>query len=165
MTMLDIMQKVPGSEDVMLSYGLHCVGCFVNSYESLEEGSLGHGLTKGDIVHMVREINALTPEEHSTRITNEGITMTERAINQIQIFQKEKKKKGWPLQIEYLDLPNGEKEFFIEFIRKGLRHQKKIVFTPDVSLLIAKESVPDLQGLLVDYEKGKKEEGFRFKKN
>jgi hybrid cluster-associated redox disulfide protein len=164
MTMGEIIEKVPEAADVMLSYGLHCVGCFISSYETLEEGSLGHGLTPGDIDHMVREINALTPEEHPASIVQEGITMTERAIQQIQIFQKEKRKQGWPLQIEYVDLPNGEKEFFMEFVPRGLHHQHKIVFTPDISLLIAKDNIQELRGLLVDYEKGKTEEGFRFKK-
>lgn len=162
MTMFDIMEKVPGAEDVMLAYGLHCVGCFVNSSESLEEGAMGHGLTKGDIIHMVREINAMTPEEVQTGVQQEGITLTDKAIQQIQIFQKEKKKKGWPLQIEYLDLPNGQKDFFIEFVPKELHHQHKILFCSDVALLIAKDNLRDLQGLSIDYEKGKQGEGFRF---
>jgi len=165
MTMGEIIEKVPEAVDVMLSYGLHCVGCFINSYETLEEGALGHGLTSGDIDHMVREINALAQQDHATQVVHDGITVTDRAITQIKTLQKKEEKQGWPLQLEYLDLPSGEKEFFMEFIPKPLPFHHKIVLDQDVILLIAKENMADLQGLTIDYAEGPEGGMFRFQQH
>jgi hybrid cluster-associated redox disulfide protein len=165
MTMGEIIEKIPEAADVMLSYGLHCIGCFINSYETLEEGALGHGLTPGDIDHMVREINALAQQDHAPQVVHDGITVTDRAITQIKTLQKKEEKQGWPLQLEYLDLPSGEKEFFMEFIPQPLPFHHKIVLDQDVILLIAKENMADLQGLTIDYAEGPEGGMFRFQQH
>ena len=59
MTMGEIIEKFPFASEVMLSYGLHCVGCHVNPYESLENGALGHGMSDEEVNSMLQELNDL----------------------------------------------------------------------------------------------------------
>src|SRR3989344_3808161 len=68
MTMGEIIEKYPFASEVMLSYGLHCVGCHVNPYESLENGALGHGMSDEEIASLLQELNDLVIEQHGLKI-------------------------------------------------------------------------------------------------
>lgn len=59
MKISDIVKKIPQSADVMAGFGLHCIGCAISAYESLEQGALAHGLDPEMIEEMVKEINEL----------------------------------------------------------------------------------------------------------
>jgi hybrid cluster-associated redox disulfide protein len=53
----DIVSEHPEVVPVLASAGLHCIGCHVSVYESLEDGCLSHGLTKKDIEKLVKDAN------------------------------------------------------------------------------------------------------------
>lgn len=57
MTIGEVVQKYPDSVEIMLSHGLHCVGCHVASWETLEEGCRSHGMNDDLIDALVKEIN------------------------------------------------------------------------------------------------------------
>lgn len=57
MTFGEALEKCPAAAEIMMKYGLHCVGCHVASSESIEQGAYGHGLSDEDITKMVKEIN------------------------------------------------------------------------------------------------------------
>lgn len=57
MSIGEIIQKCQGASDIMMRYGLHCIGCHISTWESLEDGCRGHGLSDGDIDKLVTEIN------------------------------------------------------------------------------------------------------------
>ncbi len=57
MTIGEIVQKSPDAVQIMMSRGLHCVGCHVASWETLEEGCRGHGMDDDVIDALVNEIN------------------------------------------------------------------------------------------------------------
>ncbi|MBI4976115.1 MAG: DUF1858 domain-containing protein [Spirochaetes bacterium] len=60
MTIGEAVKTVPESGAVMMKFGLHCIGCHVATWETIEEGCKGHGLSDEDIEAMLKEINALT---------------------------------------------------------------------------------------------------------
>lgn len=60
MTLGDIVSKFPGTAEVMARYGLHCIGCHVAAWESLEDGAKAHGLSDKDIKKMLKDMNELT---------------------------------------------------------------------------------------------------------
>lgn len=57
MSIGEIVQMFPDSVPIMMSRGLHCVGCHVASWESLEEGCRGHGLNDNAIDSLLKELN------------------------------------------------------------------------------------------------------------
>ena len=57
MTFSEILEKNPEAAKVMFNYGLHCVGCHIAAFETLEQGSIAHGLTKDQLNKMIKEIN------------------------------------------------------------------------------------------------------------
>jgi hybrid cluster-associated redox disulfide protein len=41
----------------MLSYGLHCIGCGMNAFETIEQGCMGHGMGDEEINSLIDELN------------------------------------------------------------------------------------------------------------
>lgn len=58
MTFGEIMDKYPSAAEIMMKYGLHCIGCHVALYETVEQGSKAHGMSESDFKKMLKELNA-----------------------------------------------------------------------------------------------------------
>jgi hybrid cluster-associated redox disulfide protein len=43
--------------EILLDYGLHCVGCFASSFDTLEAGAMIHGILEEELEEMVTRIN------------------------------------------------------------------------------------------------------------
>jgi len=63
MTIGEVIEKYPDTAKVMMSKGLHCIGCHVATHESIEQGSKAHGLSDEDIDSMVAEMNRATEKQ------------------------------------------------------------------------------------------------------
>ena len=57
MTIGEVVSKHPQTAEIMLSFGLHCVGCHVAFWETIEQGAKGHGLPDKKIDEMVAKMN------------------------------------------------------------------------------------------------------------
>jgi len=62
MTLGEVVQTYPETVNIMFKYGLHCIGCHVATWETIEQGMLAHGNTAGQIESMVREMNEAVNE-------------------------------------------------------------------------------------------------------
>ncbi len=51
----EIVYKHPEVAEVMLGYGLHCVGCFASAFDTIDEGAKSHGMTDEEVDEMIRE--------------------------------------------------------------------------------------------------------------
>ena len=50
----DVVTKHPETIEVFLKHGLHCIGCHVAAFESLEQGAKAHGI---DIKKLLEDLN------------------------------------------------------------------------------------------------------------
>ena len=50
----EIVEKYPEKVDVLLSAGMHCIGCPASQAETLEEAFMVHGI---DVEDLLKEIN------------------------------------------------------------------------------------------------------------
>jgi hybrid cluster-associated redox disulfide protein len=57
MTFADILHKYPQVEDVIMTSGLHCLGCSGAAFESVEVGCKMHGFDNAKIKKLVDEMN------------------------------------------------------------------------------------------------------------
>jgi hybrid cluster-associated redox disulfide protein len=55
-TIEDVVTKYPESVMVFMKHGLHCVGCHVSAFESIEEGAMAHGI---DVNALLGDLNKL----------------------------------------------------------------------------------------------------------
>lgn len=53
----DLAKSYPAAAQIMLEYGLHCVGCFANQFDTVGMGAKIHGLTDVEVQEMVDRIN------------------------------------------------------------------------------------------------------------
>ena len=57
MTFAEILEKHPESADVLFESGLHCIGCGMAMYETLEQGCQAHGMNKKEIDELIDKVN------------------------------------------------------------------------------------------------------------
>ncbi len=57
MTFSEIMEKHPDAANVLFNSGMHCIGCGMAMYESLEQGCLAHGMNKKQIDDLIKKLN------------------------------------------------------------------------------------------------------------
>ncbi len=55
-TIEEVVTKYPESVMVFMKHGLHCVGCHVSAFESIEEGAMAHGI---DVDALVADLNKI----------------------------------------------------------------------------------------------------------
>ena len=65
MTIGDVVKRFPQAAEVFLEYGLHCVGCHVSYWETIEEGARGHGMSEENFPRRGRPEDSLP--EHRGR--------------------------------------------------------------------------------------------------
>ncbi|MEK7595660.1 MAG: DUF1858 domain-containing protein [Patescibacteria group bacterium] len=53
----EVVFKYPQLAEVLLDFGLHCVGCFANSFDTIEMGAKVHGMTDEEIDEMLARLN------------------------------------------------------------------------------------------------------------
>jgi hybrid cluster-associated redox disulfide protein len=54
MILSDVVQQYPDTMEVFMRFGLHCVGCHVAAFETIEQGAMAHGI---DVDDLVKELN------------------------------------------------------------------------------------------------------------
>ena len=55
-TIEEVVTNYPESVMVFTKHGLHCVGCHVSAFESIEEGAMAHGI---DVDALVADLNKI----------------------------------------------------------------------------------------------------------
>lgn len=55
MTISEVVMKWPETAGTFMEWGLHCYGCAVARYESIEQGAVAHGIPADDLVKALNE--------------------------------------------------------------------------------------------------------------
>ncbi len=59
MTIEEVVEQYPETMMVFMRHGLHCVGCHVSAFESIEEGALAHGINVDALVSDLNKVVAM----------------------------------------------------------------------------------------------------------
>lgn len=57
MTIGDVVEKYPDIIKVLFEHGLHCIGCHVAKWETIEEGAKAHGVVGDKLNKMIEKMN------------------------------------------------------------------------------------------------------------
>ena len=71
----DVIQVYPETAAVMLEYGLHCVGCFANQFDTVEQGALLHGMDQEEISEMLERVNDAIKSQASDKENNSASSL------------------------------------------------------------------------------------------
>lgn len=64
MTISEVIEKYPSTIETLLMAGVHCIGCHISYYETLEQGMKNHGITDEEIDNVIKEMNKIVEEEN-----------------------------------------------------------------------------------------------------
>lgn len=53
----ELVNNYPKAVDVLMAFGLHCVGCFASAFDTIGEGARIHGMIDEEIDEMLDEVN------------------------------------------------------------------------------------------------------------
>lgn len=68
MLVSEIVSKHPTTVPIMLAYGLHCFECGASELETLEEGTIGHGMTQDDLEMILKDVNEEAEKEEEKSV-------------------------------------------------------------------------------------------------
>ena len=57
MNLGEVVFKYPEAAEVLTDYGLHCVGCIANTYDTIEMGAKIHQMSDAEVDEMVARVN------------------------------------------------------------------------------------------------------------
>lgn len=139
------------------SAGLHCVGCHAATWETLEAGMLGHGMTEEAIERLVDKLNKLLAEEADVNT----ISMTPRAVEKYKEILKEDGKEGWGISLEERMAGCSGFEYALDYSEKAL--EDDVVFLSNgIEIHVSKNNVARLMGSEIDYIEGLNGSGFKI---
>jgi iron-sulfur cluster assembly accessory protein len=137
--------------------GLHCVGCHAATWETLEAGMLGHGMSEDQINNLVERLNALLQEE----VDPSTITITNRAAKKYLEILAEDGKPGWGIRFEERPAGCNGFEYVLDFSEKAEENDE--TFTSNgIEIHVNKAKVANLLGSEIDYVDGLQGAGFKI---
>ena len=161
MTIGDITEQYPSTAEVFMEYGLHCVGCHVAFWETLEEGARGHGMDEESIDCMIRDANTIAQESKAQTDSQEGqVKITTAAVNRAKEMIKKENKVGHVFRISVIE--GGCSGFSYQFtLEREPKEDDESIMQEDLLIVIDKTSLERLSGCVVDYIDTLAQSGFK----
>lgn len=157
MTMGEILQKYPAAAEVMQAHGLHCVGCHVATWETLEQGILGHGGGQEQVEALTKDINELLKNQKFS--DNENIALTEKAADKLKgILSQHQDKTGLRIQVTTGGCAGLSYDFTLV---ESPNENEKTIEQFGVKVYINQESLDQIQGSKIDYVDALQGAGFK----
>lgn len=51
----DLLEQAPEKASILMEAGMHCLGCMVAQYETLEEACMAHGIDVDELIEMLND--------------------------------------------------------------------------------------------------------------
>ena len=150
-------QKAAKLADVMTNHGLHCVGCHVNVYETIEQGIMGHGMTKKELDSLLKGMNAVLMEKEEAK---GDLKLTKTAAAKVKELMKKEKKQGYGLRIA-VEAGGCAGSSYALYFDKEVKGDH-VLKQDGVTAYIKPEHFELLKGTEVDYVDGLQGAGFKF---
>ena len=158
-TIGEIVQKYPAVVPTLTSYGVHCVGCHVSPYESLEMGFQGHGMGDEEIDEAVVALNDVIQKNGVSHTDEEyDISMTDTAAERIQTLLADKKHQALRISVH----PGGCSGFEYVFTLDAQAPQENdlVVVQDGATLYADMPTIEKINKSVIDYKDSLQDAGF-----
>ncbi|HLC63167.1 MAG TPA: iron-sulfur cluster assembly accessory protein [Candidatus Nanoarchaeia archaeon] len=156
MTIATIVKKYPEVVDPLTAAGIHCVGCHVSPYETLEQGLLGHGMNQEAVSSLVSRLNQTIQKKQSAP---SSFSLTENAAKKIHELSKNKNMAGLRVSVT----PGGCSGFQYEFDLENKEQPNDIIIEQkDTKIFIQPETMEMIKGSELDYSDALQGAGFKI---
>ena len=147
-TLGDVINNYPEIAPVLASAGLHCIGCHVSVYESIEQGCLAHGMSVSDVDDLVDAANKrINAYENMPQVAFTANALTELI-----------KRKGKSKFIKIAQIFGGEFDFEASDSKEKHVVQIDACFGSKAVIVLAEKRIERmLRGVKIDYDSKKKD--------
>tara|TARA_Y100000310_G_scaffold57396_1_gene52598 strand:+ start:7952 stop:8515 length:564 start_codon:yes stop_codon:yes gene_type:complete len=152
----EVVARFPETAEVMIGYGLHCVGCHVNPYESIQQGAAAHGMKQETIDGMLKEMN-----EAVSGTEEKDINLSESAAKKFTELMEKEDKKGWGLKFTITPGGCSGYTYEMDFAEKPEKNDK-IIEEKGMKVFVEEGIIPEIKGVKIDYTEGLQGTGFRI---
>lgn len=157
----DVVMRYPSAAEVMLSYGLHCVGCHVSQFETIRQGAAGHGqMDEEEVQMLVEEINESIARKE-VAVSGETLTVTKKAVEKIAEFaSQEENTQDMFLRVKVVAGGCSGFKYDLDFDHET-SEEDTVIATDALDIRIDSDSAQFLQGSILDYIDGLDGSGFK----
>lgn len=138
--------------------GLHCTSCSAATWETLEGGAKGHGMSDRQIDELVERLNALLEEPEADP---DGITLTPRAARKYLSILQEEGKQGWGLRLDERMAGCSGYEYSLDYSEAATADDTSFE-SQGIQIHIRTAVVKHMKGCEVDYVDGLRGSGFKI---
>ncbi|PIN74667.1 hypothetical protein COV18_07290 [Candidatus Woesearchaeota archaeon CG10_big_fil_rev_8_21_14_0_10_37_12] len=161
----DVLKQYPDVAVIMLEYGLHCVGCHANVFDSIEAGCRIHGMEDDVIEKLIKDVNAFigeqTKEETQQPTGPANVFVSDAAANKIKDLLSREKQEGFGLRVSVS--PGGCSGFMYQMnFEERPGEEDKVLEEKGVKLFIDSESLELLRDAEIDYVDDLNDSGFKI---
>ncbi len=152
-TIGDIVSNHPEAVEPLTAAGVHCVGCHVSPYETLEQGLKSHGMSDAAVIGVINKLNeAINKKSHS----EEKLTLTQSAAKKIQQLSKSNQ-QGLNIQVT----PGGCSGYQYEFLIAKPSQEDKIIESNGAKIFVNPKTLSLIAGSEIDYIEALQGAGFK----
>src|SRR3989338_2266023 len=155
MTIGEVVARYPETAEIMLGYGLHCICCHVNPYESIEGGAMGHGMSPGTIGQLVAEMNEAVAGAHDDK----DINLSDSAVKKFSELMEKEGKAGWGLKFSVEPGGCSGFSYVMDFAQKA-EENEKVIEEKGMKIFVDKEVFTMVKGVRIDFTDGLQGSGF-----
>ncbi|MBS3170142.1 iron-sulfur cluster assembly accessory protein [Candidatus Woesearchaeota archaeon] len=161
MMISNIVEEYPEVVETLLDMGVHCVGCQVSSYESLEEGFGGHGMSDVEINTAVEKLNKVLTERRSEETMTESqelaLHLAPLAATKIKEFCKNNQKQALRINVKVGGCSGNE---YVFDLADSQEQDDVVIQEQDASVFIGRKSLEKINGATIDYKEALTGAGF-----
>lgn len=156
----EVITKYPGAVEVLLSFGLNCVGCSLSTADSIEVGARSHGMGDDQIKDIMKALNEGAAKYAKEMMCVNGIFMSPMAEKAILNVASEEKKNGQPLRVEVQGDCCQDRQYLLDFDKQ--KADDVIYEFPKVKIIASPINAEKFKGSTIDFLDGPMGTGFKI---
>ena len=158
-------EKAMTLSEKLMEFGVHCIGCGASTFETLEQGVLGHGYTEKELDSLIIDLNKIIKEKNlssTTEIQAFSLKLTNKALTKVKSIMKDQNKENTTLRVSVLAGGCSGYTYDMEIVDKPV--STDLNFKQDgINISVDKGSMDYLNGVSIDFVDTLNESGFKFK--
>ena len=153
--------------EMLLDFGIHCIGCGASTIETLGQGVLGHGYSEDQLNKLVDDLNKLIETEENVSVgkpVSESaftLKLTDSALKKVKEAIQQRGKENASLRVSVVTGGCSGFLYDLQFIDEPSKEDLNFK-QGDVNIAVDKGSTEPLNGMEIDYVDTLNEAGFKF---
>ncbi len=160
----DIVNEYPQAAHILTDRGLHCVGCSVQYWESIENGFRGHGMPEETVEETVKELNKFISDLTKRKKENvaASLSLTKIASDKLkELISEEKDADIKGIRVQVVSEGCSGMSYAMDF-EKDIGLDDAVVEEKGLKLIVDSRSMKLLNGTEITFIESLSGSGFKF---